>query len=487
MLLSTLVLALLPGASAAIPARDVVAVPETAEEPITAPVDALSEDTGAPAAEPRPGHLEMTRNAWIYPSAKRTREKRGRITKGEVVVVIEELEGRNCRGPWGRILGDGFVCLDHTAPTAADPEPLPRITLFDSPEPDEFWDYVETETWDRAPDAEAEPLTPWIYGKRWRRWQGVFYDSVRDYERYKDPSEEQLDGNRKYHFEAVVETTRGPVLQRRNGQVVPMDGIHLYPVPRFVGRDLVEDPLEPGTIAGWVHGYDGGVMRTAADPEAEVGRELAYHEVLVLDAVPADEEGRWWRVPGGLGDGVDGFVSDTEGVRRWSTAPPPADLLPDQLWVDIDVRQQMLTLYEGLVPVYVTLVSTGKKGTSTPLGTFRVFDKMVTVDMISRPEAPPDDRYHVEAVPWSLHFYPRYALHGAYWHWGFGNRASHGCVNLSPRDAKWLFDRLDPALPDGWHSVYEDEAHLGTLIRIRYDQELGRERRKEPGAVWRDR
>ncbi|MEC8425057.1 MAG: L,D-transpeptidase, partial [Myxococcota bacterium] len=242
-----------------------------------------------------------------------------------------------------------------------------------------------------------------------------------------------------------------------------------------------------GRIPGWVHGYEGGIMRAAPEPDAAVGAELAYHQFLVLDAVPADPEGRWWRVPDGLGDGVDGFVSDEEGVRRWSTAPLPTGLLPTEVWVDVDVRQQMLTVYEGTVPVYVTMVSTGKRGHSTPLGTFRIYDKMVTVDMVSREDAAEDDRYHVEAVPWSMHFWPRYALHGAYWHWGFGNRASHGCVNMSPRDARWIFDRLHPVLPDGWHTVFESTDDPGSILRIRYEQELGRERRKEPGERWRSR
>lgn len=456
--------------------------------PVVATEGGTSADASAPEDPgPTPGHLELLRNDWVYPGPKRTRARRGRVTAHEVVVVHEEVVGHGCKAGWGLIEGGGYLCLDRTAPTAEAPTPLPRLVAFDAPEPDEFWDYVKTGTWDRAPDDEAQALVPWIYGKRWRRWQGVFHDSVRDHERYREASEDQLEGNRKYHFSRIEETSRGPVLVRRNGQVVPMDGIHLYPLPRFVGRDLVADPLPPGRIAGWVHGYEGSVMRATPDPEAEVAMELEYHQFLVLDAAPADEEGRWWRVPDGLGPGVDGFVSDEEGVRRWSTAPAPDQLHPDRLWVDVDVRQQMLTVYEGLRPIYVTMVSTGKRGHSTPLGSFRIYDKMVTVDMMSREDAPEDDQYHVEAVPWSMHFWPRYALHGAYWHWGFGNRASHGCVNMSPRDAKWIFDRLHPLLPDGWHSVFEDPEHPGSVLRVRHEHELGRERREDPGERWQGR
>ena len=483
-----LLLLLLPARAtpAALPTADPALGAVAEPPPASLATDAAEPaDTGDPA--PLSGHIELLRNDWIYPGPRRTLERRGRGTAHEVVVVREEVEGRGCKGSWGLLEGGGYLCLDRTAPTAETPSPLPRLVAFDAPEPDEFWDYVETGTWDRTPDDEAEALVPWIYGKRWRRWQGVFYDGVRDFERHRGPSLDQLGGNRKYHFSGIEETARGPVLKRRDGQVVPMDGIHLYPIPRFAGRDLVEDPLPLGRIAGWVHGYEGSVMRATPDPEAEVERELAYHEFLELDAAPADEDGRWWRVPDGLGPGVDGFVSDEEGVRRWSTAPPPTELHPDRLWVDVDVRQQMLTVYEGLRPIYVTLTSTGKRGNSTPLGSFRIYDKMATVDMMSRDDAPEDDQYHVEAVPWSMHFWPRYALHGAYWHWGFGNRASHGCVNLSPRDAKWIFDRLHPVLPDGWHTVYEDPEHPGSILRVRYEQELGRERRRAPGEHWRAR
>ena len=50
------------------------------------------------------------------------------------------------------------------------------------------------------------------------------------------------------------------------------------------------------------------------------------------------------------------------------------------------------------------------------------------------------DYYYLEDVPWILYYDGDMALHGAYWHDNFGVRSSHGCVNLSPRDARWLFD-----------------------------------------------
>jgi lipoprotein-anchoring transpeptidase ErfK/SrfK len=38
-----------------------------------------------------------------------------------------------------------------------------------------------------------------------------------------------------------------------------------------------------------------------------------------------------------------------------------------------------------------------------------------------------------------MYFYRGYGLHGTYWHNNFGTPMSHGCVNLSTPDARWLF------------------------------------------------
>jgi lipoprotein-anchoring transpeptidase ErfK/SrfK len=150
-------------------------------------------------------------------------------------------------------------------------------------------------------------------------------------------------------------------------------------------------------------------------------------------------------------------------LRVWRPAPPPAEA--DGPWVDIDLDQQTLALREGETTRFVTLISSGLPGTSTPTGTYSVTDMAAHSPMRSRQGA--EDWYHVEEVPWVVHFKPRYALHGAFWHWGFGHRASHGCVNLAPRDAAIIFDYLAPTLPPGWHTVYATPTDLPTVVRIR--------------------
>jgi lipoprotein-anchoring transpeptidase ErfK/SrfK len=61
------------------------------------------------------------------------------------------------------------------------------------------------------------------------------------------------------------------------------------------------------------------------------------------------------------------------------------------------------------------------------------------------------DYYFLQDVPWIMYFSGDVALHGAYWHDRFGAPHSHGCVNLSPKDAQWLFNWTAPtAGPYNW-------------------------------------
>ena len=43
------------------------------------------------------------------------------------------------------------------------------------------------------------------------------------------------------------------------------------------------------------------------------------------------------------------------------------------------------------------------------------------------------------------------ALHGAFWHSNYGVQMSHGCVNLAPLDAKWLFFFSAPDFRAGYN------------------------------------
>jgi hypothetical protein len=136
-------------------------------------------------------------------------------------------------------------------------------------------------------------------------------------------------------------------------------------------------------------------------------------------------------------------------VRMALLRARPKQIPKHAKWIRIDLAEQTLVAYEGDTPVFATLVSTGKDPHPTQKGVFRIYAKTIHSTMRGRGWAD----YVAEEVPWAMHFYIGQALHGAYWHDQFGIVKSHGCVNLSPADAKWLFDWVPPALPDGWHTL----------------------------------
>jgi lipoprotein-anchoring transpeptidase ErfK/SrfK len=76
--------------------------------------------------------------------------------------------------------------------------------------------------------------------------------------------------------------------------------------------------------------------------------------------------------------------------------------------------------------------------------------------------------FELRDVPWIQYFASGYALHGAYWHDVFGIPRSHGCINLAPVDARYLFFWTDPPVPDGWHGInVGSEMGEGTALVIR--------------------
>jgi L,D-transpeptidase catalytic domain len=146
-----------------------------------------------------------------------------------------------------------------------------------------------------------------------------------------------------------------------------------------------------------------------------------------------------------------------DAVRLGFTRAVPRSIPPNQRWVHVDLKEQVLTAYEGEKLVFTTLVSTGRRGHATGVGTFRVQQKVAHTAMDSERE-----RYFVDEVPFIQYFNSSQGFHGAFWHDRFGNVMSHGCVNLSIEDASWLFQWSNPRLPEGWQTVIAHNANLAS-------------------------
>lgn len=163
-----------------------------------------------------------------------------------------------------------------------------------------------------------------------------------------------------------------------------------------------------------------------------------------------------------------GFLKDSQRLVRISARDSmPKWAKDDRSWIEVSILDQTLVAYRGQTPMFATLVSTGKDGMgdpetthSTVQGIFLIHTKHVTSTM-SGDEA--DDQFDLRDVPYVQYFHGGYAFHSAFWHDSFGQPRSHGCVNLSPSDARHLFSITDPPVPKRWHSALSRE---GTLVYI---------------------
>lgn len=136
------------------------------------------------------------------------------------------------------------------------------------------------------------------------------------------------------------------------------------------------------------------------------------------------------------------FVGYTEGVR-------PFGVGDNDKWIDINLSTQSLVAFEGDRAVFSTLISSGLPQYATVTGQFRIWLRYRNQTMDGRRLG---YDYVVSDVPYVMYFYEDYAIHGAYWHNNFGTPMSHGCVNMQPDEAAWLYSWAD----------------IGTVVNVHY-------------------
>jgi hypothetical protein len=117
----------------------------------------------------------------------------------------------------------------------------------------------------------------------------------------------------------------------------------------------------------------------------------------------------------------------------------------------IDLDQQSLKAYEGEKVVNMFRISSGIRltegGFATPKGVFRTTSKRPCRHMY----APPSEfgtGFDLPGVPWVSYFTVEgVGFHGTYWHNDFGVPHSHGCINMNPQAAKWVYRWTTPVVP----------------------------------------
>lgn len=130
------------------------------------------------------------------------------------------------------------------------------------------------------------------------------------------------------------------------------------------------------------------------------------------------------------------WVDSRQIARVDPATTPPKGVVGDR-WIEVNLFEQTVTVYDHNRLIFATMVSTGVDRFWTRPGIFQIHSKLESTTMSN---SIPDDFYYLEDVPWTMYFDEDRALHGAYWHNMFGYAQSHGCVNMSIGDSHWLFD-----------------------------------------------
>jgi hypothetical protein len=203
---------------------------------------------------------------------------------------------------------------------------------------------------------------------------------------------------------------------------------HLQPVrpSGFAGRALAEPP---GAPVGWLINTVPASPAPGAAPDAAAPILGRYTPFTLLGAERVGDW-NWYQV-------FPGQWVEQRNVALVQPHPPGG---AGGTLVAVDTYEQSLGVYVDGRLIYATLISSGSRYFPTRPGTFQVWARLDQGKMSGAYLKDRRDFYYLEDVPYILYYDGDRALHGAYWHDKFGSRTSHGCVNLSPRDARWLFD-----------------------------------------------
>ena len=265
-----------------------------------------------------------------------------------------------------------------------------------------------------------------------------------------------------YEWVTIITTTQVNTVtlaQIGANEWVHADRLTLYRPSQFQGRSFDQAPAPDQPIAWVLRDFQPASEPDGdANPDAPVYRRYdvvtIYEKALVGDTL-------WYR------------IGDNQWSRQQSLAVVSPRSAPDGVgvsdrlhgkWISINLYEQTIAAYEGEKLVYASLVSSGLPQWETVKGLFQIEIKSKSQPMYNAAGDPDLGQYHLEDVPYNMFFYTDYALHGAYWHDGFGYPHSRGCVNLSLHDAKWFYTWTQPTGP--YNYVQASAKNPGTWVWV---------------------
>ncbi len=241
-------------------------------------------------------------------------------------------------------------------------------------------------------------------------------------------------------------------------------GPYLQPVSFHPNQPIEELPnasMGPGMWMEVTVPYAEAALDRAASSNSWVEARLDeglpirvyYSQVFWVDQIRISAEGNsFYRINPNYYGGVDMLWVTAEALRPL-TVEEISPITPEISGkrVVIDINHQILSCYEGNSEVFFCRVSTGAKYDmygnpvdkwATPVGKHMVTRKYISLQMSGGTTGA---GYDLPGIGWTSIFATGgVAIHSTFWHNNYGDPVSHGCVNASPQDAKWIFRWLSP-------------------------------------------
>ncbi|MFJ4224386.1 L,D-transpeptidase [Microbacterium sp. NPDC089695] len=214
-------------------------------------------------------------------------------------------------------------------------------------------------------------------------------------------------------------------------------------------------PVAPGTAASWFTIQDGDdglqiiadqtaiqvtvdALPAAVDRAPVNATNIVDTAGNVLRTEAAGLNGRAIGDTSNLASDVAQQLEAGEGVFPIEVTETPFESVNLVRTIDVNLSSQTATLLENGAVVRSWKISSGKASTPTDVGNFKVYAHVRMQTMKSR--EPDGSITETPNVPWVTYFNGDEAFHGTYWHSNFGNRMSHGCVNMPIDVAKFVYE-----------------------------------------------
>lgn len=202
--------------------------------------------------------------------------------------------------------------------------------------------------------------------------------------------------------------------------------------------------------------------------ERKLPTRFYYSQVLWVDQIQPAEDGRiLYRLTERYGNPGDIFWADARAFRPLTEAdlaPINPDVDPNDKHILVNLTYQTLTCYEGNQEVYFCRTSTGVADRSTPVGTLHTWRKLISVRMASGTGA---SGWDTPGVTWTTLIQGEgVAIHSTFWHNNYGQKRSHGCINVCPDDARWIFRWTTPSVSLDAGDVTVQWPNHGTVVKV---------------------